>query len=49
MQKEIVLDIKQIFENELVGITTVNISLENSPIGYVPEMFCPAKLFWIWA
>ena len=29
MQEEIVLDIKRIFENELVGMTTVNISLED--------------------
>jgi len=29
MQEEIVLDIKRIFENELVGMTTVYISLED--------------------
>ncbi len=29
MQEEIVLDIKRIFENELVGMTTVNISLDD--------------------
>ena len=29
MQEEIVLDIKRIFENELVGMTRVNISLED--------------------
>jgi len=29
MQEEIVLDIKRIFENELVGMTAVNTSLED--------------------